>query len=122
MYESIYDQWADIYDLVYSYVREDIPFYVEEARRAGGPVLELGCGTGRVTMPIASAGLDIVGVEFATHEINGGRGLGHLGFRSCAAPVVGNRMQGVVECKAWLDERGTRLPASAGSITPHRSS
>ena len=62
---STYDRWADIYDSVYSYVREDIPFYVEEARRAGGPVLELGSGTGRVTYPVAEAGVDIVGVDFS---------------------------------------------------------
>jgi ubiquinone/menaquinone biosynthesis C-methylase UbiE len=60
---SIYDAWADVYDSVYSYVRDDIPFYVEEALAAGGPVLELGCGTGRVTIPIAAAGVDITGIE-----------------------------------------------------------
>ena len=60
---SIYDPWADVYDSVYSYVRDDIPFYVEEALASGGPVLELGCGTGRVTIPIAAAGVDITGVD-----------------------------------------------------------
>ena len=60
---SEYDQWADIYDSVYSYVREDIPFYVDEALKAGGPVLELGCGTGRVAIPIAQAGVDVVGLD-----------------------------------------------------------
>jgi ubiquinone/menaquinone biosynthesis C-methylase UbiE len=60
---SIYDAWADVYDSVYSYVRDDIPFYVDEALAAGGPVLELGCGTGRVTIPIAAAGVDITGVD-----------------------------------------------------------
>ena len=60
---SEYDQWADIYDSVYSYVREDIPFYVDEALKAGGPVLELGCGTGRVAIPIAQAGVNVVGLE-----------------------------------------------------------
>ena len=63
MSESAYDRWADIYDSVYSYVRADIPFYVEEAVAVGGPVLELGCGTGRVTIPIAEAGVDIVGLD-----------------------------------------------------------
>lgn len=58
-----YDGWADVYDSIYAYVREDIPFYVREAARSGGPVLELGCGTGRVTLPIAHSGTDIVGLD-----------------------------------------------------------
>lgn len=60
---SPYDAWAEIYDSVFSYVIDDIPFYVEEATRAGGAVLELGCGTGRVSIPIAQAGIDVVGID-----------------------------------------------------------
>ena len=60
---SPYDAWADIYDSVFSYVIDDIPFYVEEATRAGGKVLELGCGTGRVSIPIAQASMDVVGID-----------------------------------------------------------
>jgi SAM-dependent methyltransferase len=41
----------------------DIPFYVEEARRADGPVLELACGTGRLTIPIAQIDVEIVGLD-----------------------------------------------------------
>ena len=63
MADSTFDQWAEIYDSVYSYVVEDIPFYVEEALNADGPVLELGCGTGRVAIPIAEAGVDIVALD-----------------------------------------------------------
>ena len=63
MSPSAYDQWASIYDSVYSYVRDDIPFYVKQALDSGGDVLELGCGTGRVTIPIAEAGVDIVGLD-----------------------------------------------------------
>ena len=63
---STFDEWAEIYDSVYSYVRDDIPFYVEEAKKAGSPVLELGCGTGRVAIPIARAGVDIVGLDSST--------------------------------------------------------
>ncbi|MCH7625098.1 MAG: class I SAM-dependent methyltransferase [Chloroflexi bacterium] len=65
MSRSAYDQWASIYDAVYSYVRDDIPFYVKEALDSGGDVLELGCGTGRVTIPIAQAGVNIVGLDFS---------------------------------------------------------
>jgi SAM-dependent methyltransferase len=47
-------------------VRDDIPFYLGlalEAKAAGKSVLELACGTGRVTIPIAEAGVDIVGLD-----------------------------------------------------------
>lgn len=60
-----YDLWAEIYDSVYSYVQEDIPFYVKEAVAAGGPVLELGCGTGRIAIPLAKAGVDVTGIDFS---------------------------------------------------------
>ena len=58
-----YDGWASVYDSIYAYVREDIPFYIQEALRSGGTVLELGCGTGRVTLPIVQSGIDIVGLD-----------------------------------------------------------
>ena len=62
-----YDAWADWYDVFYSSVGvDDVEFYVELAQASGGPVLEIGCGTGRVSLPIAAAGIDVVGVDFAT--------------------------------------------------------
>jgi SAM-dependent methyltransferase len=51
------------YDALNSDLVADIPFYVEEARRADGPVLELACGTGRLTIPIAQSGVEIVGLD-----------------------------------------------------------
>ncbi|HEY6879178.1 MAG TPA: class I SAM-dependent methyltransferase [Polyangiales bacterium] len=54
---------AAYYDHAYKRRRDDVKFYVELARRARGPVLELGAGTGRVTAPIAEAGVEIVAVE-----------------------------------------------------------
>lgn len=38
-------------------------FYVEEAARGEGPVLELGCGTGRVSLAIAEAGIPVIGLD-----------------------------------------------------------
>jgi SAM-dependent methyltransferase len=43
--------------------RRDIRFWQALARRAGGPVLELGCGTGRVSLPVARTGVAFVGVD-----------------------------------------------------------
>lgn len=58
-----YYAWASVYDAIYSYVTEDIPFYVDNSLVVSGPVLELGCGTGRVTFPIARAGVEVVGLD-----------------------------------------------------------
>ena len=63
MEQSPYDSWADIYDSVYSYIRADIPLYTREAVSSGGPVLELGVGTGRVAIPTARLGIDVVGID-----------------------------------------------------------
>ncbi|MBM3933473.1 MAG: class I SAM-dependent methyltransferase [SAR202 cluster bacterium] len=65
MESNPYDSCADVYDAIYSYVQDDIPFYVEEAVESVGPVLELGCGTGRVAIPIAEAGVEVVGLDFS---------------------------------------------------------
>jgi SAM-dependent methyltransferase len=51
------------YDHIYRSRRHDVRFYVEMARRHGGPVLELGCGTGRVTLALAREGFEVVGVD-----------------------------------------------------------
>jgi SAM-dependent methyltransferase len=62
---SAYDAIARVYDPWSRSVVEDVAFYVEEAQRAGGPVLELGVGTGRIAVPIAAAGIDVVGVDLS---------------------------------------------------------
>ncbi len=54
------------YDGDYAHFRTpsgDVAFYVEEALRSGGPVLEFGCGTGRVLVPTAGKGIEITGVD-----------------------------------------------------------
>jgi len=42
---------------------QDLEFYARLAAAAGGPVLELACGTGRITRPLAAIGYDVVGVD-----------------------------------------------------------
>ena len=73
-----YDGWAGVYDSIYAYVREDIPFYVREAARSGAPVLELGCGTGRVTLPIANSGVDVLGLDNSEGMLEQARGKARL--------------------------------------------
>jgi SAM-dependent methyltransferase len=60
---SAYDAIARLYDPWSRSVVEDIGFYVEEAVRSAGPVLELGVGTGRIAVPMALAGVAVVGVD-----------------------------------------------------------
>ncbi|MFL6007821.1 MAG: class I SAM-dependent methyltransferase [Gaiellaceae bacterium] len=60
---SVYDPIARIYDAWSRSVTEDVPFYLEEARRSGGPVVELGVGTGRIAVPIACDGIRVIGVD-----------------------------------------------------------
>jgi SAM-dependent methyltransferase len=62
---SAYDKIARVYDPWSVTVVEDVPFYLEEAKRYGGPLLELGVGTGRIAIPIAAAGLHVVGVDLS---------------------------------------------------------
>lgn len=60
-----YDVSAKHYDAAYAAKSDlvDLPFYLDLARKSGGPVLELGCGTGRVLLPIARESIEIHGVD-----------------------------------------------------------
>jgi SAM-dependent methyltransferase len=60
---SPYDAIARLYDPWSASVTEDIDFYVEEALAAGEPVVELACGTGRIAVPIATAGVRVIGID-----------------------------------------------------------
>jgi SAM-dependent methyltransferase len=63
MSSSPYDAIAQLYDPWSRSVTEDVGFYVAEARKAGGPVVELGVGTGRIAVPIAAQGVPVIGVD-----------------------------------------------------------
>ena len=53
------------YDLAYSNFTEDVEFWVGQARRYGGPILELACGAGRVAIPLAREGFEVTGTDLA---------------------------------------------------------
>lgn len=59
----IYDDDPELYDLQYASYRDDIPFYLRLADELGGPVLEIGTGTGRLTEALAAAGHEVVAVD-----------------------------------------------------------
>ena len=60
---SPYDSIAELYDPWSVSVTEDVAFYLEEARQRGGPVVELGVGTGRIAIPIAADGIRLIGID-----------------------------------------------------------
>jgi SAM-dependent methyltransferase len=71
MDKRLYEIGAKYYDGAYQNNPnlEDVPFYLDLARRFGGPVLEIACGTGRVLLEIARQGIDIWGVDFSKDQL-----------------------------------------------------
>jgi SAM-dependent methyltransferase len=63
MSEDAYAGFADLYDFSYGPFKDDLLFYQNLAAACDGPLLELGVGTGRVAIPLASAGFRVVGID-----------------------------------------------------------
>lgn len=61
-----FDAFARYYDADYGPFDDDLPFYRELARRVGGPVLEAMCGSGRLLLPLARAGVSLAGVDISS--------------------------------------------------------
>jgi SAM-dependent methyltransferase len=60
---SAFDAWAEYYDLIHRGLPGEAEFYVGQAVRKQARTLELGCGTGRIAIPITLSGVDVVGVD-----------------------------------------------------------
>ncbi len=58
-----YDPIAELYDGYPGDYLEDIVFFAEEAIASGGPVLEIGAGTGRLSLCLAAVGVEVVGID-----------------------------------------------------------
>jgi len=63
---SEFDAFAPFYDLEHGDYDEDLPFYEALARRTGSPLLEIGCGTGRLLVPLAVSGFAVTGVDISS--------------------------------------------------------
>jgi SAM-dependent methyltransferase len=102
---SSYDAIARLYDPWSRSVTEDVAFYVEEARRVAPPVVELGVGTGRIAVPIASEGIRVIGVDSSPGmlevcreraELAGVSGLVELHVGDLREPRVNERVELVI--------------------------
>ncbi len=60
---ALYDKFAPFYDLEYDHKEDDLDFYLDLAQETGSPVLEIGAGTGRITIPLAGEGHSVWGVD-----------------------------------------------------------
>jgi ubiquinone/menaquinone biosynthesis C-methylase UbiE len=94
---------ADIYELMYpASLRGDIEWYRRKAVESGGPVLELGAGTGRIAIAIAEAGICVTALDSSESMLEKLRG----------------KASGSSQCDPG---RSSRLPAeSARSLTAGR--
>jgi SAM-dependent methyltransferase len=86
---ALYDGIAPIYDPWSRSVVEDVDFYVEEALASGGPVVELAVGTGRIAVPIAKAGVRVIGVDESPAMLEGARAYAE---RENVSPLVDLRL------------------------------
>lgn len=59
-----------VYDIFHSWKTDDIEFIVSQAKKFGGPVLELAAGTGRLGYPVARGGLDYTGIELSRQYVD----------------------------------------------------
>lgn len=75
------------YDAEYVHIRADFPLYQGIAQEARGPILELGCGTGRLSFPMAESGAEVLGIDLAAPMIARAEAK-----RACAAPAVRARL------------------------------
>jgi SAM-dependent methyltransferase len=71
---TLYDRIAPFYDPWSRSVTEDVGFYVDQALARGGPVVELAVGTGRIAVPIAEAGIPVIGVDTSPEMLAVARG------------------------------------------------
>ena len=130
---SPYDSIARLYDPWSASVVEDVSFYVDEALGAGGLVVELGVGTGRIAIPCALAGAHVIGVDSSRGMLEvcaqrareaGVEARLDLRLGDLRRPPVDERVP-LVTCpfRAYLhlsgdDERRSALRAARGLLVP----
>lgn len=68
--EDVYADIVQLYDLEHNDFTDDVELYLELVADTDGSILELGCGTGRVLIPLAEAGHEVVGIDSSMPMLN----------------------------------------------------
>jgi len=129
---STWDAFAVDYEKWAAAMTEDVPFYVELAREADGPVVELAVGNGRVAIPVAQAvGNPVLGVDISTAMLEQAREnaaaagveleLRHGDMREleldAPAALIYCPFRGLMHLPTWADRRRT-FERVADSLQP----
>lgn len=69
----MYDEIARFYDLTHASLTADVPFVLQLAAAGDGPILELGCGSGRLLLPLAQAGCSVTGLDLSAGMLDRAR-------------------------------------------------
>ena len=106
-----FDIYARFYDPDLGDLDADLDFYEQFAARCGSPILELGCGTGRVLLPLASQGYCITGIDASAEMLERARA-------KVAAEELGERVTLVEQemAKLELEQRFTMAFAALNSF------
>jgi len=67
--ESGSDSWAEVCEALYLERRDDVSFYLDQSNRSAGPVLEIGCATGRITEILSDFGKDVYAIDPSTSQL-----------------------------------------------------
>jgi len=72
-YKRTWDSFADYYDWEFNIFcteqQKDVEFWLDLAKEIGDPILELACGSGRITIPLAQAGYRITGLDYSSEML-----------------------------------------------------
>lgn len=109
-----WDEYSRFYDWENARTmgRKDVRFWQDFARREGGPVLELGCGTGRVVVPVARTGVPVVGIDRSGPMLEYAR-------RRCRRLAVASRpalVRGDIRALPFADRRFSAVMAPYGIL------
>jgi SAM-dependent methyltransferase len=96
-----YSTVSRFYDLENADFTEDLPFWADLAREKGGPILELGCGSGRVLFHLAREGFDVCGIDSSPAMLAAAR------RRLARQPAIARRISLLEEDFTRLQIRGT---------------